>query len=393
MKPFASAIPGRERRALGYAVVVLCLSAGPLFAEFGDAQKGAEVLRRRQCTACHSVQGTGGGSAPDLGRRSPRGFAPATLAAMMWNHGPAMWRSMAERNLPVPELTTTEINDLYAYFYSLRYFDPPGDAGRGKDVFVSKSCSSCHTLSAAEPRKKGAAVTDWPALADPVLWTQHMWNHGSRMAAEMEQAGMAWPSFTVQQMVDLLVYVQNLPGLPGRMSTLRFGDPGAGEAVLREKGCDGCHTVGATAPGKIDLSGAARRVRTLTGLAVQMWNHRPLMAARAGRQQVELKPFEEDEMGQLLGYLYEKGYFEQRGNLRRGQRAFKAKGCASCHDSGTSDAPSLRGRDKGISVPAIASAIWRHGPTMLAAMERQGTRWPTMTDRDVVDLIEYLNSE
>ncbi len=385
----------RPRQTGGSALLVLALAlwALPVAAQFGDAAQGAEILQRRQCTVCHPVHGVGGDVAPDLARRSTRDFAPSTLAAMMWNHGPAMWRGMTQRNLPVPALTTPEINDLYAYFYSLRYFDPPGDAARGKEVFAAKKCSLCHALTPAQSQKKSPDVAGWPALSDPVLWVQNMWNHGGAMAAEIEKADLTWPRFTVQEMVDLLVYLQNLPGLPSRMSALRLKDPAAGQRIFQDHHCDNCHTLGGRSPGKIDLLAAVQRQQTLTGLAVTMWNHRPLMSSRAGRQQSELTRFEGDEMGQLLGFLFDKGYFEREGKAGRGQRVFNSKGCASCHGVAGSGAPELRGRDGEYSVPLIASAIWQHGPAMLAQMEKKGLPWPQLTGRDVLDLIGYLNSQ
>ena len=41
--------------------------------------------------------GGGGKIGPDLGRIIDRGFTPASLAATMWNHAPAMWHAMAEK--------------------------------------------------------------------------------------------------------------------------------------------------------------------------------------------------------------------------------------------------------------------------------------------------------
>ena len=44
--------------------------------------------------------------------------------------------------------------DLFAYFYSARFFEKPGDAARGKRAFAVRGCSNCHGLT------EGAAAED-----------------------------------------------------------------------------------------------------------------------------------------------------------------------------------------------------------------------------------------
>jgi mono/diheme cytochrome c family protein len=86
----------------------------------GDAERGAQVLRRENCLACHSIHGDGGHSAPDLGRRATERYTPAVLASVMWNHAPAMWTAMAAKTMTPPSLTAQDSDDLFAYFLSIR---------------------------------------------------------------------------------------------------------------------------------------------------------------------------------------------------------------------------------------------------------------------------------
>ena len=383
------------RRGSGSVCSIAALAAllaSPLGAQYGHARRGAELFERRHCTTCHSIRGVGGGTAPDLSRRSTTEFTPAILAATMWNHGPAMWHAMTARRIEVPPLGPTEIADLYAYFYSIRYFEKPGDAARGKSVLSAKKCSHCHALSAAEGRRKGPPVLQWPALADPIRWTQNMWNHAGAMMAEMEKEGIRWPTFAPQQMVDLLVYVGNLPNRPVAQPTLVFEDPAAGEKLFRDRGCVRCHTVGTTEPGKIELIQAARAARTLTELGVAMWNHLPQMRRRAAETKIEFPTFSENEMSHLITYLFAKRYFEEQGRPRAGSRVFAAKKCAACHGQPGSGAPSLKEKQGQFSAPQMASALWQHGPKMLAEMEKRGVRWPTFTGPEMTNLIAFLNN-
>jgi len=383
---------GRGSPLLVCLALLLLALQPPAAAAVGDAERGAKILRERQCTTCHPVAGVGGTAAPDLGRRSSRDFGPATLAAMFWNHGPRMWQAMAQLQIEVPRLTQEEVGHIYAYFYSLRYFDPPGDAARGKKVFQAKSCAHCHSLTPAEP-SKGPPVSAWPALSDPVSWVQQMWNHSGEMARQMAGEGLAWPQFSVQEMVDLKVYLEHLPGLTLQTPRFHMGEAAAGKGVLEDHGCGACHTVGEPLAGKVDLLTIARGERSITGLAVEMWNHRPLMAAAAPGQRLEVKPFEGHQMADLLAYLFEKGYFRTWGRAHRGERLFRDKGCASCHGQPGSTAPNLRTRDPELTAIDIAGGVWRHGPEMLAQMKQRGLDWPALTDEDVADLVAFFNAK
>jgi len=96
---------------------------------------GARTVQYSLLRECHSVNGKGGSIGPELGRVVDRGFTPATLAATMWNHAPAMWAAMRQQDIRAGDLNEQAAADLFAYFYSARFFESPGDAARGKRAF------------------------------------------------------------------------------------------------------------------------------------------------------------------------------------------------------------------------------------------------------------------
>ena len=96
-------------------------------------------------------------------------------------------------------------------------------------------------------------------------------------------------------------------------------------------------------------------------------------------------------MSNLIAYLFAKRYFEEQGNARAGRRLFTTKKCALCHDQAGSGAPSLQAKRGQFSAPQMASALWQHGPAMLATMEKRGTRWPHFTGSEMADVIAFLN--
>src|SRR6516165_4787744 len=106
----------------------------------GDERRGEQLFQSEQCIQCHSVNGRGGTLAPDLARRIDRNYTPTVMASLMWNHAPQMWAAMKKQGIRKPQMTPESASDLFAYFVSARYFERPGDAARGKQLFADKHC-------------------------------------------------------------------------------------------------------------------------------------------------------------------------------------------------------------------------------------------------------------
>src|SRR5215471_2656591 len=113
----------------------------------GDSARGARIFEQEQCFRCHSVNGRGGNMGADFGRLVNRSYTPAQLASTMWNHAPTMWFAMESAGIQRPRLTAGDAADLFAYFYSARFFDKAGDAVRGKATFAEKHCGDCHGVT------------------------------------------------------------------------------------------------------------------------------------------------------------------------------------------------------------------------------------------------------
>ena len=123
------------KRWLAFTVIPLCAAAGSGLraraAEISaDSARGAQVFELQGCSGCHVLNGVDKAIGPDLGRIADRGFTPASLAATMWNHAPAMWVETKLRSVARPTMDEQQATDLFAFFYSLRFFEEPGDAGR-----------------------------------------------------------------------------------------------------------------------------------------------------------------------------------------------------------------------------------------------------------------------
>src|ERR1700680_2569080 len=94
-----------------------------------------------------------------------------------------MWLSMRAVQVSAGNLDKQAAQDLMAFFYAARFFEKPGDAGRGKRAFQSRGCQGCHGLtSAANPAAK--PVNQWEVLIDPIALVEAMWNHRFQMLSE-----------------------------------------------------------------------------------------------------------------------------------------------------------------------------------------------------------------
>jgi mono/diheme cytochrome c family protein len=361
---------------------MLLLAAPPLVAQTpvftADSTRGADLFASLSCAQCHSVNGRGGSRAPDLGQLTDRNFTPSSLAATMWNHAPAMWSAMDAANVRRPNVDEQSAADLFAYFYSTRFFEKPGDAARGKRLFTGRGCAGCHGLT-TEVRPGIPPVSRWSNLNDPFALSEAMWNHMPRMLAAMKSRSTSWPSLTGQDLSDLLVYLRNLPSTRQLVPRFEITSGADGKTLFWAKDCQRCHNSDTSFAGRI-------RGRTLTDVAAEMWNHGPRMAAL----NVPPATFQPGELRDLLSYVWARQFFEDARDPVRGRRVFVAKQCASCHETGA--APALPAAGRVYNGPTMIAVLWRHGPAMLDRMKSQRLAWPHLDAADMSGLIAYLNT-
>ncbi|HSA94175.1 MAG TPA: c-type cytochrome [Terriglobales bacterium] len=345
------------------------------------------VFFDKGCSRCHAVLGEGGKSAPDLARAPVGQLSAAEVLAAMWNHAPSMWEKMRQEKVPSPSFNKEEMANLFAFLYSVRSLDVPGDAERGRRLLTEKRCLRCHAVG-GQGGRRGPDLERWASYRNPVSWIQTMWNHGPAMREAMGAQGLPWPQFQGDDVADLIAYVRQLAPNPRRKVYLRSADPQAGRVVFQHKGCSSCHALrgrgGTLGP---DLAKSVLP-RTLGQFAADMWNHGPTMWSSMGSGQLRARQFSNKEMADLIAYLFAERYFEVAGEPRRGQRLFQEKGCAGCHTGGT--APDLTGW-AAASPSALATDLWNHGPLMFQTMQEQRKEWPVFRPGEMVDLIEFLS--
>ncbi len=360
----------------------------------GDAKEGWRVFFDKSCIKCHGVWGEGGKEAPDLSRMPMVSITGGELVASMWNHAPQMFEKISAKGISPEKIDRTEMADLIAFLYFVRYMDQPGDPVKGEEILATKGCTRCHALK-GKGEHIGADLSRWGMYINPILWAQMMWNHSPQMKEEMEKKGLPWTEFRENEMVDLIAYIRSVSPKAAKVY-LSPGDPQVGKTLFSKKGCTGCHSVTGqkNKPGP-DLGRREAFPRTLVQVAGSMWNHSPQMWERIKEKGIEYLSLSAQEMTDLIAYLFSVRYFDEPGDYQSGKKVFAGKQCILCHDIGSGRRPEKIPLEKykgHISPIMMAQVMWNHGPEMVSQIKAKGLTWQEINGKEMVDLMEYINT-
>jgi len=346
-------------------ITILIAAALPAAAAIqGDSTRGAVLFEQQKCAACHSINGEGGRSGPDLAKLPGKRFSPVTLVADLWNHAPAMWTAMGAAGIENPKLTPQQSADLFAYLYVARFGGGPGDAGRGRKVFVSKGCAECHNITSPNS-SGGAAVAKWESLVDVIELSRQLWVHSPEMRQAAADRGMKFREISTREMADMIAYLKSLPQTRPLQAKFAPASAETGETLFQVKGCAGCHKDASALVRGAAFSSAA-------DFAVGMWNHSASMKKAA-----ILRP---EEMTRLVGFLFAKQFERMTGDASRGEHLLQAKDCNSCHKTAPSASTAYE----------MISAVWVHGPAMKKASAEKKAVWPKLSEAEMADLMAVL---
>jgi cytochrome c2 len=269
--------------------------------EAGNPALGSIVFVKKGCASCHEPGPERRAEGPDLRKYRGR-YAPIVFVQAMWNHSPAMTKAMQGKGMPTPALTGREMTDLAAYLQvglAAGAPDPvvfePGSPKRGRDLFVSKGCLTCHAIAGDGGKggpdlgERGRAMTkSVPEIAGM------MWNHSQQMTADFARRDVARPSFSGQEMADVIAYLYFV-----NYANVR-GNPFRGNQIFSQK-CAACHTLGRAAAGP-DLLAAGGLDRPI-GIIASMWNHATAMESQASRRGSAWPRLERSETADLAAFL------------------------------------------------------------------------------------------
>ncbi len=269
--------------------------------ERGDVIAGRNLFSQKGCINCHSVRGTGSRVGPPLDNYQ-KYSEPLSVAQAMWNHSPRMTAKMAELGINSPEFKTKEMGNLLAFISTPAARQIPnrksvltGDPSSGRRLFAQKGCARCHSING----RRGA---EGPDLASDRSYQSitdvagAMWNHRLQMSSKMQQAGIARPTFSGNEMADIIAYIYLA------RYTDKRGDAARGERLFVEKGCAECHSLGQGQKVGPDLS-ASGALSSPASLMAAMWNHAPEMERVAQERGLSWPKLEGDEMRDMVEYI------------------------------------------------------------------------------------------
>jgi len=367
--------------------------AQPVFSPSQDPLAGSRVFGAKGCVKCHSINGVGGKVGPDLARSlKPRSFYD--VATAMWNHLPRMADRMKQLGITRPQLTAQEAGDLVGFLYTLNYFDPPGNTAAGRQLFSEKKCIICHQVGGTGG-VVGPNLDSLKQFASPIYVASAMWNHGPAMADAMKAKGVERPTFTPQELRNLIAFLAPATaGAPEGPLYVLPGRPQLGRELFVEKKCVRCHSVsGAGGTLGPDLVALGVR-RSPVEFAATIWNKAPAMMAAMETRGITVPQLRPEDMADLVAYLYSVRYFASGGSVPKGWVVASNKGCLQCHGvSGergkpASDLTKAKGLD---SSAAVLAALWNH-TVVTARVAGQTLEWPMLKADEMADLVTLLES-
>jgi cytochrome c2 len=268
------------------------------------------------------------------------------------------------------------------------------DLIQGRKVFEGKHCDQCHSIFERE-RKVGPKLQSSRFYGSFLDIFSTLWNHAPAMAVYMRKEVLDRPQFSTTELNQLVSFLYMLPYLG------QPGNPRRGEALLGEKACFRCHSLGRK--GKRDgvPLDALAVYQSQVVLLQRMWNHGPEMIRRMATTGTPIPSFSGNDMTDIFAALTESTGEKSRkvflgvGNVENGLKVFTDKGCVKCHaifGKGGKDAPDLGKTVSQANVTTLITKLWNHTGKMREKFEEKKLKWPSFQETEMNDLIVFLYS-
>lgn len=348
---------------------------------------GRLVLENKGCINCHSVNGYGGKTAPDFGRHNFIG-SEYDLISNMWDHSPEMFKQMDAKNTAKQELSSEDFRSLRYFLNYLRYLGNSGNVTKGKELFAKMKCNECHSIDQVSPHM--ISLNKMGIYASPVYLAQVMWNHAAKMQKMQKQSGIKVPLFKGDEFSDLSSYIQSVNS-NGKKEKIYMspGNPLKGEKLFKSKKCFYCHEQSHIGP---DLT-KYNFNKSVTEIAGMMWNHSSSMQSEMTKNKIVYPVFKNDEMANLISYLYFRNQAQVKGSAEEGKKLFLQKGCISCHSKGNSyNAPAVSSIGPFHNSDSFFSDLWNHLPLMEKGLYAKGQSLPKLLPSEIKSLYLYFRT-
>ncbi len=347
---------------------------------------GRIVFEQKGCIDCHSINGYGGKTAPDFGKQNFFG-SDYDLISAMWNHSPQMLKQIGDKNINKQNLSEKDFRSLRYFLNFLRYLSVNGNISNGKILFNKMNCIQCHSVGKLNTKK--ISLNKMSVYASPLYLAQVMWNHAAKMQNMQRQSGIKIPVFKGNDFSDLSAYLESIsPNGKKEKVYMSPGNPLKGEGLFKSKKCYYCHEQKHIGP---DLT-KYNFNKSVTEIAGMMWDHASSMDAAMTKYKISYPEFKNDEMANLISYLYFKNQSKVPGSIEEGKNLISGKGCISCHSQGNSyNAPVINKIGPFNNADSFFSELWNHLPMMEKTSYAKGKTLPKLMPSDVKSLYLYFN--
>ena len=165
------------------------------------------------------------------------------------------------------------------------------------------------------------------------------------------------------------------------------GNPVKGKKLFRTKLCYYCHLKTDIGPSlsKIDLH---KNVNEIAGI---LWNHSDVMSSFMKKHKISWPTFKNDDMGNLLAYLYFYNNKQIKGSAEEGKKIVSEKGCLNCHYNNNSFRIVAASDIKPFkNIDEFFSELWNHMPLIEKDFYTKGKELPKLKPEDVKSMYLYF---
>jgi cytochrome c2 len=393
----------------------------------GDPAKGKTLFAESRCISCHTIDGKGNGSAPELnkiGSRATRGWLIAFL------HDPHAFDPQTK--MPQYGFSDADVRDLVAYFEDeLRDFDAPPTilnpirvnqtiAERGEKLFKSAGCFACHTTTAKEAERFGpdldgigdrrAFSLDFGRRTD-LPRTLEAWLAAKISDPRSFATGLKMPTFAfdASQRRAVVTALLAMPAKPvpesyrhepaRQVSLVPAGPIGALVAQYR---CLSCHQIGSSggdiSTAALTFEGSKVNRDWLAKYLTVPYSIRPILPERM--PVLKIPPADAAKLADAIETWYvdpavaEDPFAGRPASDRdaaEGERLYTTLGCRSCHSIG---------KNGGYYGPPLTDTRARLKPGWVFRYLQNPQRWRAdlrcpnygLTDTDALRLTAYLEN-
>lgn len=393
----------------------------------GVAARGKTLFAESRCISCHTVDGKGNGSAPELGKIASRATRGWLIAFLRDPHA-----FNPQTRMPQYGFSDADARDVVAYFEDeLRDFDAPPTileplrvnqtiAERGGKLFKTAGCFACHSTTTKEAERFGPdldGIGDRRAISldfgkrNDLPRTLEAWLAAKISEPRSFASGLKMPTFAfdASQRRAIVTALLAMPAQPVP-EAYRNAPPlqaslvpaGAIGAVISRYRCLSCHQIGSrggdTSTAALTFEGSKVNRDWLAKYLLVPFSIRPILPERM--PVLKMSPVEAEHLADAIETWYVDpaipddpfvGHPASDHDAAEGARLYTTLGCRSCH---------IIGNSGGYYGPPLSDTHARLKPGWVFRYLQNPQRWRAdvrcpnygLTDTDALRLTAYLES-